>query len=53
MLLYNLPAFPEGNVDAFVAGVARSSQLVKKVDLIDVVVSLTHLFLLYSAVLWI
>lgn len=31
MLLYSLPAFSKGDCDAFLAGVARSNQLVKKV----------------------
>ncbi|KAJ3760503.1 GTP-binding protein, partial [Lentinula raphanica] len=30
MLLYALPAFPKGDVDAFISGVARSQQLVRK-----------------------
>ncbi|KAH8829794.1 GNL3L/Grn1 putative GTPase-domain-containing protein [Flagelloscypha sp. PMI_526] len=33
MLLYNLPAFESRNLDSFVAGVARASQLVKKAHL--------------------
>lgn len=32
MLLYSLPAFPKGDIDAFVSGVARSQQLVRKVS---------------------
>ena len=31
MLMYNLPAFPSGDVTAFLSGVARSNHLVKKV----------------------
>lgn len=31
MLLYNLPAFAEGNPNAFLSGVARSNGLIKKV----------------------
>jgi len=31
MLMYNLPAFPSGDVAAFLSGVARSNHLVKKV----------------------
>lgn len=32
MLMYNLPAFPSGDVAAFLSGVARSNHLVKKVN---------------------
>ncbi|KIK65687.1 hypothetical protein GYMLUDRAFT_56349 [Collybiopsis luxurians FD-317 M1] len=35
MLLYSLPAFPKGDVDAFVSGVARSQQLVRKRGALD------------------
>ncbi|KAJ3990397.1 hypothetical protein F5890DRAFT_1399272 [Lentinula detonsa] len=30
MLLYGLPAFPKGDIDAFITGIARSQQLVRK-----------------------
>ncbi|KAL0066047.1 hypothetical protein AAF712_006875 [Marasmius tenuissimus] len=35
MLLYSLPAFPKGDVDAFLSGVARAQQLVKKKGTLD------------------
>lgn len=31
MLLYSLPAFTKGDTDAFLSGLARSQQLIKKV----------------------
>lgn len=31
MLLYGLPTFPKGDVNAFISGIARSQQLVRKV----------------------
>jgi len=37
MLLYNLPAFAENDPNAFLAGVARSHRLIKKVCVISVV----------------
>ncbi|KAF9268288.1 hypothetical protein L218DRAFT_893232 [Marasmius fiardii PR-910] len=36
MLLYGLPAFPKGDVDAFLSGVARAQQLVKKRGTLDI-----------------
>lgn len=35
MLFYNLPAFSKDDVDAFISGVARSQQLVKKRGVLD------------------
>ncbi|KAF9076610.1 P-loop containing nucleoside triphosphate hydrolase protein, partial [Rhodocollybia butyracea] len=35
MLLYSLPAFPKGDIDAFISGVARSQQLVRKRGTLD------------------
>ncbi|KAE9387743.1 P-loop containing nucleoside triphosphate hydrolase protein [Gymnopus androsaceus JB14] len=35
MMLYSLPAFPKGDIDAFVSGVARSQQLVRKRGALD------------------
>ncbi|KAF5393690.1 hypothetical protein D9757_000369 [Collybiopsis confluens] len=35
MILYSLPAFPKGDVDAFISGVARSQQLVRKRGALD------------------
>ncbi|KAG7096608.1 hypothetical protein E1B28_004025 [Marasmius oreades] len=36
MLLYSLPAFPQGDVDTFLSGVARAQQLVKKRGTLDI-----------------
>ncbi|KAI3611042.1 hypothetical protein WG66_013792 [Moniliophthora roreri] len=36
MLLYNLPIFPRGDVQAFLAGVARAQQLVQKRGHLDI-----------------
>jgi nuclear GTP-binding protein len=39
MLLYSLPAFTKGDSSAFLSGVARSNQLVKKVVFLPSVVN--------------
>ena len=42
MLLYSLPAFAKGDCSAFLSGVARANQLVKKVrcSVTDMLISL-------------
>ena len=35
MLLYSIPAFAKGDADAFLSGVARANQLIKKVHFLS------------------
>ncbi len=49
MLMYNLPAFTKGDRIAFLAGVARSNHLVKKVCWIDLVQSV-HLIIFFVGI---